>query len=170
MAKPPARSNPSSASPERQETPAQQTPVKFIEWNDPVRPAGSSYLLEDWLAAEDGGANIVFEMVKEDEIGLVAIPKEGMNAVEALLYDRSLVVPEDIAFATSLPRHASIHHRDPVLGDRGLIKYKLVRTQSAIDKTPWLNGSILRNDVELAYQEAMAAKSEVRRFGNMQKR
>lgn len=144
--------------------------VEPISWDDRERPAGSSYSLQEWESAEEGGANVVFEMVKPDEIGLVSIPRSAMNAVEALLYSRSLVIPQDMPQARQLPHHASVVHRDSVLGERAVMKYKLVRAQREIDAYPLLNGSTLLNDLEVAYRESMEDQSRRGgRFGQVAK-
>lgn len=140
-----------------------------IEWDDPTRPAGSSYSAEEWLAAEDDGKNVVFEMVKPDEIGLCAIPAEAMNAVEKILYARSLIVSEDVLHAERWPVHASIIHRDDVLGQRGVMRYRLVRSEEAMRANPHYNGSTLRNDVEVAFQAAKQAQEPRTRFGNFRR-
>lgn len=162
------------ARPVRQDDPQPQAapaPRKMqyeqIAWSDSDRPAGSSYSIEEWEAAEEGGKNVVFEMVKPDEIGLCAIPVEAMNGVEALLYSRSLIVSEDVEQVSQWPAHASIVHRDAVLGERGAQKYRVVRSAASISKTPWLNGSVLRNDLEVAYQESKAQQPGNGRFGNV---
>lgn len=145
----------------------QELEVAPIEWDDPSRPAGSSYSIEEWLAAEDGGKNVVFEMVKPDETGLCAIPAEAMNGVEAILYSRSLIVSEDVPDAARWPAHATIIHRDEVLGQRGAMRYRVVRSEDAIRANPVYNGSTLRNDLEVAFQEAKKAQAQRGRFGNM---
>lgn len=145
--------------------PAMELPE--IQWDDPARPAGSSYSEQEWLDAEQGGANVVFEMVKPDEVGLCAIPRATMNGVEALLYSRSLVVSEDVESVSQWPVHARVIHRDPVLRDREVVQYRIVRAADEIKKTPWLQGSVLRNELEVAFQESKAQQADKARFGNM---
>ncbi len=110
---------------------------------------------------------VVFEMVKPDEIGLCAIPRDGMNGVEALLYSRSLIVSEDVETVSQWPVHAKVVHRDPVLGADEVIRYRIVRSANEIEKTPWLQGSVLRNNLEVAFYESKAEQAERSRFGNM---
>lgn len=137
-----------------------------INWKDPNRPPGSSYSEAEWRAAEDGGTNVVFEMIKPDEIGLVAIPRASMNAIEALLYARSIVVSEDVGNASQWPKNAEIIHRAPVLAEREVIRYRLVMCAAAIEANSWLLGSIMRNDLEVAFQESKATQADKSRFGN----
>lgn len=141
--------------------------VSELQWDDPARPAGSSYSEQEWLAAEDGGANVVFEMVKPGEVGLCAVPRASFNGALAALYSRSLIVSEDCVNAGQWPRHASIVHRDPVLGDREVITYRIVRAADAIKRDAWLQGTVHRNDLEVAYQESKGQQAEKNRFGNM---
>lgn len=163
VANPPSPSR--SPAPEARRAPVQDLPQ--IQWGDPNRPAGSAYGEDEWIAAEEEGAQVVFEMVKPDERCLIAIPRSAMNGVEALLYTRSLVVSEDVEFVSQLPAHAQIVWRAPELGSREVMSYRVVRAEAEIQKNSWLQGSVLRNNLELAYQDAKAAQDEKSRFGNM---
>lgn len=151
-------------------SPSLRATASHIEWSDDRRPAGSSYSIEEWEAAEEGGTNVVFEVVKPNETGLVAMPRDGMNGIEAMLYCRSLLIPEDMPMASALPYHATVIHRDPVLGEREVMKYRLVRAEVEAQKSPFLNGSVLRNDLEVAYQESQAKQARPggsSRFGSV---
>lgn len=142
-------------------------------WADPLRPAASSYDAAEWDRASENGTMVVFEMVKPDQIGLCAIPRETLNEVEALLYDRSLIVSEGTDGFEAYPKHAAMIHRSSELRATEVIRYKIVRSQQAIEKTPWLNGSVLRNEEEVAHNARQAEATsrgngpEPRRFANM---
>lgn len=133
-------------------------------WSDPSRPAGSSYDSDLWDKASEDGAHVVFEIIKPAEVALCKIPRDAINGVEALLYDRSLIVSEDVPGAAIYPSHATIIHRDDVLGERGVIRYRVVRSQLAIERAPWLNGSVLRNPAEVLHQESIKSKDHLSRF------
>lgn len=139
-------------------------------WNDPNRPEGSGFTEEEWLAAEDGGRNVVFEVVKPAERGLVAIERSNVDPVHELLLERSLLVPSRHALARGLPCDARVIHRDESINPDGPIEFNLVRTHRARSETGHYNGSILRTAQEMAYQEREKAKKEpppAQRFGEI---
>jgi hypothetical protein len=145
-------------------TPADQQLKSIIDaWSDPSRPAGSSYQAGDWDLASESGAMVVFEMIKPDQIGLCAVARASLNEVEALLYDRSLIVCEGADGFDVYPKHAAMIYRSSDLRSKEVLRYKIVRSQQAIEKTPWLNGSVLRNEEEVAHN---AAERQVLARGN----
>ena len=121
------------------------------QWNDPNRPEGSGYTEEEWLQAEDGGRAIVFEMVKPDERGLMAVDPKRVGMLAELL-SRSLLIPSTHVLAAGLPCDARILHRDEDFNPDGPIRFHVVRCERARLASPYLSGSTMLTEQEVAYQ------------------
>jgi hypothetical protein len=144
---PVSRESPSSA-------PDIQPPVQALEqvWPaDDLRPAGSHFSVEAWLEVEAANPEcIVYEIHKPKEVGLVAAPLDKLSAgggdkgLYAMLLRRSLVIAESCSAGFPYLKESTvkIEHFDKV---HGTFRYLLVRSQAEREKTPWLDGSILRN-------------------------
>jgi transposase-like protein len=118
-------------------------------WEDHTRPEGSAFSPEDWTECEteNPGCIVLEVFTQPEQRALVPMNRDRLDAMRAIMFDRSLLVSLPLAKQYELARQVDVRVLQ-LDKERGLFEYALVMSHANRLRNPLLVGSILRNNFQ----------------------
>lgn len=120
-----------------------------LPWDDPNRPAGSAFSVDEWEAVrrESGYArSVVFELHQLGERGLVVLDADVLGPMESMFLDQALLIPQKQSDHPAWHNaQERLEHCCPEFGRR---TYRVVHAQAALERHFGLQGAVLRRGTE----------------------
>ncbi|HWS26401.1 MAG TPA: hypothetical protein VN259_07460 [Xanthomonadales bacterium] len=135
-------------------------------WPCETTPAGSAFSDDQWTQTEQDTPDCtIFEIIKPCERALVLVPS--MQPAVADLFRRSLVVDLRAKHLVPWAEQYANAHLEHAGVEFGIVRYAIIRSASERERSPWLDGSVLRTadpGADMPSERVRASEPRTRRF------